>query len=67
MDTSTTETKSTRRLESARARDKGPLRTLTGWLREFFVTRISNSAVLFGVIPVGTGFGHWISKIITGH
>ena len=35
-----------------------------GWLKEFFDRRIFNSATLFGVIPVGTAFGHWISKII---
>lgn len=26
--------------------------------------RLSNSALLFGVIPVGTAFGRWISRII---
>jgi hypothetical protein len=30
----------------------------------FFDHRIFNSAVLFGVVPVGTAFGHWISKTI---
>ncbi len=34
------------------------------WLKEFFDRRIFNSAVLFGVVPVGTAFGHWISKLI---
>jgi D-proline reductase (dithiol) PrdB len=64
MDTSTTETRSTRHLEPARARDHGPVRTRTGWLKEFFARRIFNSAILFGVVPVGTSFGHWISKVI---
>ena len=36
----------------------------TGGLREFFTHRLTNSATLFGVIPVGTTFGHWISRII---
>src|SRR5947208_6511630 len=49
-------------LESAR--DHGPVRTRTGWLKEFFARRIFNSALLFGVVPVGTAFGHWVSKII---
>jgi D-proline reductase (dithiol) PrdB len=35
-----------------------------GWLKEFLDRRLFNSATLFGVIPVGTAFGHWISKII---
>jgi D-proline reductase (dithiol) PrdB len=26
--------------------------------------RLKNSALLFGVVPVGTAFGHWISKLI---
>ncbi len=64
MDTSTTETKSTRCPEPARARDDSPVRTHTGWLKEFFARRIFNSALLFGVVPVGTAFGHWVSKII---
>jgi len=34
------------------------------WLKAFFDRRIFNSAVLFGVVPVGTAFGHWISKLI---
>ena len=40
------------------------VRPRSGWLKEFFARRLSNSAVLFGVIPVGTAFGHWISKLI---
>jgi D-proline reductase (dithiol) PrdB len=35
-----------------------------GRLREFLSERVFNSAVLFGVIPVGTAFGRWISKVI---
>jgi hypothetical protein len=27
--------------------------------------RLRNSATLFGVVPVGTAFGHWMSKIIS--
>ncbi len=64
METSTTQTKSTRRLEPAMTQDDGPVRTRTGWLKESLARRIFNSALLFGVVPVGTAFGHWISKII---
>jgi D-proline reductase (dithiol) PrdB len=35
-----------------------------GWLKEFFANRFYSSALLFGVVPVGTAFGHWISKLI---
>lgn len=35
-----------------------------GGLKEFIEQRVRNSALLFGVIPVGTAFGHWISKLI---
>lgn len=41
-----------------------PPRRRVGQLREFFGDRIFNSAVLFGVVPVGTAFGRWISRII---
>src|SRR6266511_1719079 len=61
---STTKMRSTRRLEPARTRDESPKRTHRGWLKEFLDRRVLNSATLFGVIPVGTAFGHWISKII---
>ena len=61
---STTKMRSTRHLEPARTRDEGPKRRHGGWLKEFFERRIFNSATLFGVIPVGTAFGHWISKVI---
>jgi D-proline reductase (dithiol) PrdB len=44
--------------------DDGSVRTRTGWLKESLARRIFNSALLFGVVPVGTAFGHWISKII---
>ena len=33
-------------------------------LKEFYANRIRNSALLFGVIPIGTAFGRWISKLI---
>jgi len=46
------------------ARDDGPVPTHTGWLKEFLDRRVFNSALLFGVVPVGTAFGHFISKII---
>ncbi len=36
--------------------DKGPAPARAG--------RLNGSAVLFGVIPVGTAFGHWIGKLI---
>ncbi len=32
--------------------------------RNFFGGRLRNSAVLFGVLPIGTAFGRWISKAI---
>ena len=56
MNTSTSRTRSTRQPKPARTRDEGLVRTRTGGL--------FNSATLFGVIPVGTAFGHWISKMI---
>lgn len=34
-------------------------------LKEFFEHRIFHSATLFGVVPVGTAFGHALSKIIS--
>src|SRR5262249_18471805 len=52
MDTSITETKSTKRLE-----DDGPLRTRMGWLKESWARWISNSAL-------GSAFGHFASKTI---
>jgi hypothetical protein len=71
MGTSTTDTRSTRHLEPARARDDGPARARTGWLKEFFARRLFNSATMSVTvksitmsIPVGTAFGHWISKVI---
>ena len=33
-------------------------------LKEFYANRVRNSALLFGVIPIGTAFGRWISKLI---
>lgn len=33
-------------------------------LKEFYANTVRNSALLFGVIPIGTAFGHWISKLI---
>ena len=42
----------------------GPVGTRTVWLKEFFARRVFNSALLFGVVPVGTAFGHWVSKRI---
>jgi len=35
-----------------------------GRLKEFLEHRVFNSALLFGVIPVGTSFGRWISRAI---
>lgn len=64
MDTSTTETSSTRHVEPTSASDDHRVRTPMRWLKEFFDRRIFNSALLFGVVPVGTAFGRWISKII---
>jgi D-proline reductase (dithiol) PrdB len=63
MKTPSTLTAPTRTGEQAAAQvDNSPVQP--GWLKEFFDRRIFNSATLFGVIPVGTAFGHWISKII---
>ena len=45
-------------------RDDSTVGSRTGWLKEFHDRRIFNSALLFGVVPVGTEFGHWISKLI---
>jgi D-proline reductase (dithiol) PrdB len=45
------------KLEPARARDHGPVRTRIGWLREAWARWISNNAR-------GTAFGHWASKTI---
>ncbi|MGE5324977.1 MAG: glycine/sarcosine/betaine reductase selenoprotein B family protein [Actinomycetota bacterium] len=33
-------------------------------LQEFIDERLRNSALLFGAVPVGTGFGGWISRVI---
>jgi D-proline reductase (dithiol) PrdB len=33
-------------------------------LKEFFNDRIRNSALLFGVVPIGTALGRWISRAI---
>jgi D-proline reductase (dithiol) PrdB len=47
------------------------VRTRTGWLKEFLARRIFNSATMSITvknitvsIPVGTAFGHWLSKTI---
>jgi D-proline reductase (dithiol) PrdB len=65
MNTSRIETSSTKHGESATAQDDRTVRTgVTQRLKEFLNNRILNSAVLFGVIPVGTAFGRWISKLI---
>lgn len=52
-------------LEPAISGDRGVEPTLTGWLKEFYQQRVRNSALLFGVVPVGTAFGRWISKLIS--
>lgn len=36
----------------------------TGWLKHLLPERAFNSALFFGVIPVGTEFGHWVSKLV---
>jgi D-proline reductase (dithiol) PrdB len=33
-------------------------------LKELYANRLRNSALLFGVVPIGTAFGRWISKAI---
>ena len=40
------------------------MHTPAGRLKKFFSERVFNSATLFGVIPVGTAFGRWISRLI---
>jgi hypothetical protein len=35
-----------------------------GKLKDFFNNRVRNSALLFGVVPIGTAFGRWISRVI---
>ncbi len=42
----------------------GPVLTHNGWLGKFFPQRLRNSAVLLGLVPIGTAFGRWISKTI---
>jgi D-proline reductase (dithiol) PrdB len=41
-----------------------PARTIADRLRGYFSERWLNSAVLFGVVPVGSSVGRWISKAI---
>jgi D-proline reductase (dithiol) PrdB len=36
----------------------------SGGIQEFIQRRVRNSALLFGVIPIGTRFGRWISRRI---
>lgn len=64
MDSLPMKRRSTRRAESGGSQDESPAPKRSGWLREFLAQRVFNSATLFGVIPVGTAFGHWISKLI---
>lgn len=64
MQSSRTETRLTARGAPAGGPDRGPTPKRVGRLRGFLDRNIFNSATLFGVIPVGTAFGHWISKLI---
>ena len=64
MDTSTIEDRPTKRQAPAGAHDDGRGRAGASRLKEFFDRGLVNSALLFGVVPVGTAFGRWISKII---
>jgi D-proline reductase (dithiol) PrdB len=41
-----------------------PVRTIADRLRGYFSDRLLNSAVLFGVVPVGSSVGRWLSKVI---
>src|SRR5215204_1836853 len=63
MGTSIIEERPTKRPRPAGANDDGRARARAGRLREFLDRRLRNSAVLFCVLPVGTAFGRWISKI----
>ena len=53
-------------MENLRAADSVPSPQPMGMakLKDFFNNRIRNSALLFGVVPVGTAFGRWISRVI---
>ena len=42
--------------------DRGPARS--GWLKAFLPHKLHNSALLFGLMPIGSAFGRWISKTI---
>ncbi len=57
MSTATTETRSTRRGKTSRTRDRGPVRTRIGWLKESWARFITNSAL-------GTAIGRLASKTI---
>lgn len=43
---------------------KETFRERRSMLQEFIDQRLRNSALLFGVLPVGTAFGRWISRVI---
>jgi D-proline reductase (dithiol) PrdB len=51
-------------MENPIGRPHMPVRTIADRLRGYFSDRLLNSAILFGVVPVGSGFGRWISKVI---
>jgi D-proline reductase (dithiol) PrdB len=57
MDTLTTKTRSSPRLEAVATGDDGPARTRIGWLKEAWARWISDSAR-------GEAFGRWASKTI---
>lgn len=44
--------------------DAAPARARGGRVRDFFSERVYNSALLLGIIPIGTGIGRWISRMI---
>jgi hypothetical protein len=44
--------------------EQGPGRHFQSALKGFFDHRVRNSAVLFGLVPIGTAFGRWIGKVI---
>src|SRR4051794_5152453 len=46
------------------ARDDGSNKVPGGWLKQFWEERVHNSAVLFGLVPVGTAVGSWISELV---
>lgn len=54
----------TNKAETMTRKESGPAAARAGRLKEFLSHRVLNSAVLLGVIPIGTGLGRFISRLI---